>query len=55
MRGRRTLVIVVLLALLSMGGIVGLLLAEGGWDVVFFGVAALPLGVGAWRLRRASR
>ncbi len=47
---------VVLLALVGAGGLVGMLLADGGWDTLFFALTALPLMVGGWRayaLRKA--
>ena len=54
----RTFALVALLALLGIAGIVGMLLSESAWDVLFFAMAASPLGFGAWRrwrLRRAIR
>jgi uncharacterized protein (UPF0261 family) len=41
----RTLGLVLVLALLSIGGLVGMLLAGGGWDLAFFALTALPLAV----------
>ena len=38
------------LALLSAGGIVGMLLADGPWDSVFLLLTALPLVIGGWRV-----
>lgn len=58
MTGRRTMTLVVALALVTCIGIVGTLLADGGWDRVFFGMTLLPLPVGAgcaWRSRTRSR
>lgn len=55
---RRTFALVALLALLGIAGIVGMLLSESAWDMLFFAMAASPLGFGAWRrwrLRRAIR
>lgn len=54
----RTYALVAALALLGVGGIVGMLLGDGAWDAVFFAMAAAPLAFGAWRywrLRRAPR
>lgn len=54
MTGARAMRLVIVLALLAVGGIVGMLLADGGWDWLFFAMTALPLTVGAgcgWRLR----
>jgi len=41
----RTLGLVLMLALLSIGGLIGMLLAGGGWDLSFFALTALPLAV----------
>lgn len=41
--GRRTMGLVLVLALLSIGGLIGMLLAGGGWDLAFFALTALPL------------
>lgn len=41
----RTLGLVLVLALLSIGGLIGMLLAGGGWDLAFFALTALPLAV----------
>ncbi len=51
MNARRTLSLVVVLALLCVGGIVGMLLADGAWDWLFFALTALPLVIGALRVR----
>ena len=54
----RTYALVAALALLGIGGIVGMLLSESAWDLVFFAMAATPLAFGAWRycrLRQAKR
>lgn len=51
----RTYAVVAALALLSVGGIVGMLLSEGAWDLLFFAMAAVPLAFGAWRQRRLRR
>lgn len=41
---------VLVLALLAIGGIIGMLLAGGiVWDRLFFALTALPLVIGAWR------
>ncbi len=48
MTGGRALARVAVLAVVAILGIVGMLLAEGGWDGVFFAMAALPLAVGSW-------
>jgi hypothetical protein len=42
---RGTLGLVLVLALLSIGGLIGMLLAGGGWDLAFFALTALPLAV----------
>ncbi len=55
MTGRRTLALVLLLALAAIAGIVGMLLAEGGWDLLFLAMTALPLLVGGWRWRAQRR
>jgi len=39
----RTLGLVLVLALLSIGGLIGMLLAGRGWDLAFFALTALPL------------
>lgn len=57
MTGARAIRRILLLALLALGGIVGMLLAGGGWDWLFFAMTALPLLVGAccwWRLRSGA-
>jgi len=47
--GARALTLVVLLALLSVAGIVGMLLVEGGVaDGALLLIAALPLAAGYW-------
>ncbi len=53
--GRRTMRLVVALALLAMAGIIGMLLVESAWDWLFLALAALPLGVGAWCWRTQRR
>lgn len=56
MTGARALCLVLALALVAIGGIVGMLLAEGAWDRLCFAMTALPLLVGAgccWRMRRS--
>lgn len=55
MTGARALCLVLALALVAIGGIVGMLLADGAWDRAYFAMTALPLLVGAgcgWRMRR---
>jgi len=49
----RPLVQFCLLALVSIAGIAGMLLAQGGWEWIFFILAALPLGAAmiVWRIR----
>lgn len=42
---RRTMGLVLVLALLSIGGLIGMLLAGGGWDLAFFALTALPLAI----------
>lgn len=42
---RRTMGLVLVLALLSIAGLIGMLLAGGGWDLAFFALTALPLAV----------
>jgi hypothetical protein len=48
MTGARAMWLVMALALVSVAGIVGMLLAEGGWDWLFFAMTALPLAAGSW-------
>lgn len=55
MKGRRALGVVIVLGLVCMTGIVGMLLVGGGWDWLFFGMAALPLLFGLWRRTRLRR
>lgn len=55
MKGRGALRMVIVLALASACGIVGLLLADGMWDWFLLALAALPLGAGLWQWRTASR
>ncbi|UYC10636.1 hypothetical protein [Xanthomonas sp. CFBP 8445] len=57
MTGLRALCLLVVLALAAVGGIVGMLLAEGALDRLCFALAASPLLVGAgcwWWLRRSG-
>jgi len=54
MTGARAMWLVVALALVSVAGIVGMLLAESGWDGLFFAMMALPLAAGLWFWRRAG-
>ena len=54
MTGARAMWLVVALAAVSVAGIVGMLLAEGGWDWLFFAMTALPLAAGLWFWRRAG-
>jgi len=54
--GRRTITAVIVLAVLSVVGLVAMLLVDGAADGVAFVVAALPLAAGAvawWSQRRA--
>ena len=56
MTGKHTIVVTTLLAILSMFGLIGMLVVEGGWDLFFFLLTILPLLVGAvamWRRRSA--
>lgn len=55
MKGQRTLKFVIAMALVSAFAIIGLLLANGPLDWLLLVLAALPLGVGLWRLRAESR
>ncbi|MGB3394347.1 MAG: hypothetical protein WA956_11075 [Stenotrophomonas sp.] len=55
MTGARAMWLVVALAAVSVAGIVGMLLAESGWDWLFFAMAALPLPAGLWFRHRAAR
>lgn len=55
MKGRDALRLVLLLAVVSAAGIIGLLLADGGMDLVLMFLAALPLGVGLWCWRVEAR
>lgn len=57
MTGKRTIIVTVLLAILSMLGLIGMLVVDGGWDLFFFLLTILPLLVGVvamWR-RRSPR
>jgi bacteriorhodopsin len=54
MNGRRTLALVLVLALICIAGIVGMLLSDSALDWLFFAMTAAPLLIGAWRWR-ASR
>lgn len=45
----RGLKVLVVLALLSAAGIIGMLLTDGIWDAVFLVLTALPLVIGGWR------
>lgn len=49
MNGRRTLTLVLVLALICIAGIVGMLLSESALDWLFFAMTAAPLLIGAWR------
>lgn len=55
MKGRHTLKLVIAMAVVSACGIIGLLLAEGALDWLLLVLAALPLAVGAWRVRGQQR
>ncbi len=49
MSGVKNLRLVLVMALLSAAGIIGMLLVDSAWDWVFFALTALPLAVGGWR------
>ena len=56
MTGARAMWMIVLMALLCMVGLAGMVVADGAWDVGYFGLAMLPLIVGVicafhWRNR----
>ena len=53
MKGRHTLKLVVVMAIVSACGIIGLLLANE-LDALLLVLAALPLGIGVWRWRVES-
>ncbi len=55
MNARKTLSLVVAMALLSVAGIIGMLLVESAWDWAGFALAALPLMVGGWRWRALQK
>jgi|GEM_PF-5414532 len=44
-----TLTLVLILALICIGGLVGMLLAEGIWDWMFLVLSSSPLIIGGWR------
>ena len=46
---RNDLLRIVVLALISTGGIIGMLLVEGVADAAFFCLSLLPLVLGGWR------
>ncbi len=48
MKGRRTMRLVLTLALLSVGGLIGMLVATNDWDLAYFLLSALPIVVGGW-------
>lgn len=52
--GQRTVWMVVLLGLFSIGGLIGMLVADAALDAVFFVFTALPLAVGLWRWKVAA-
>ncbi|RNF84441.1 hypothetical protein [Montanilutibacter psychrotolerans] len=54
MKGRHTLKVVVVMALVSAVGIMGLLLVDGALDWLLLVLAALPLVVGLWCWRKES-
>lgn len=57
MTGKHTIILTTVLAILSMLGLIGMLVVEGGWDLFFFLLTILPLLVGVvalWR-RRGGR
>jgi len=54
MTGKHTIILTTVLAILSMLGLIGMLVVEGGWDLFFFLLTILPLLVGVialWRRR----
>lgn len=57
MTGARALWRLLALAALAVTGIVGMLLAAGVWDALFFALAAAPLlvGIGYWHHMRRVR
>jgi len=56
MNAGRAMLLVILLALLSIGGLIGMVLAHSAWaDGLLLSVAALPLAVGLWRWRGLRR
>jgi hypothetical protein len=55
MTGQKTLRLVLLMALLSIAGIIGMLLVDSALDWLGFALAALPLAVGAWVSRGLRR
>lgn len=44
-----------LIAFSALCGIVGMLLDDGVWDLLFFALASLPLGIGLLAYWRATR
>ncbi|WP_296248381.1 hypothetical protein [uncultured Stenotrophomonas sp.] len=52
MTGKRTIIVTTVLAILSMVGLIGMLVVEGGWDLFFFLLSILPLLVGVFALWR---
>ncbi|MFT4248472.1 MAG: hypothetical protein QM581_10675 [Pseudomonas sp.] len=58
MTGARAMWLISALALVCLGGIVGMLLADSGWDWLFFAMATSPLASGCgwwWRHRSKER
>lgn len=55
MTGARALWLLLALAALAVTGIVGMLLAAGVWDALFFAMATAPLLVGLWCRQRVQR
>lgn len=55
MKGRNALRAVIVLAIISTIGIIGMLLVDGAADALLLALAALPLAFGFWRWRAESR
>lgn len=51
----KVLKLVLVMALLSVAGIIGMLLVDSALDWVFFALAALPLAIGGWRYAEQRR
>lgn len=50
MSARAPLLRIVALALLSIGGLVGMLVTATAWDWAFLSLSVLPISIGIWRL-----